>query len=629
MAMTAKNANMPFRFRIVSPRVVLRVLAFFTLSFVFTGTAWLLYQTPRRQAPIAMPHDFKAPQAKAHPIDYLMKKADATLSILMTKETKDIAAAADAYRRRRGRHPPPGFAEWFQFASDHDALIIESFFDQIYHDLTPFWGLEAKRIRRLAKHFPTTISVRDGNARKTTDHEQEWMDIWHNMTATIQKWLPDVDIPINIMNESRVVVPWENISEYVQTERASRELLPRSKVLNRLSSLSSLDADPDEAIETNFTASNAYWDTARVGCAPDSPAGNVSAARDFSGPPPIPSGLPRHSFEGYVQNWTAIKDPCQHPSLRESHGTFVEPVSVSTTNSLFPMFGGSKLPMNNDILIPPAIYWSDDPQFTIVDQGKPWEKRTNQMLWRGNASGGRNRDSNWTRFHRHRFVAMTNGTAVQVAERNPNGAGRGKNFILQSYKTYHLAATQYMDLGTWLNRIADVGFTNLECYPGTGSPLCPYTDDYFKITKQMSLEGQFGYKFLPDVDENSFSGRYRSLLASSSLPIKATIYSEWHDSRLIPWVHFVPMDNSFVDIYGILDYFVGTGVDFKANDGQVVTVGAHDESAKKIAMAGKEWAEKVLRKEDMLIYLFRLLIEYARICDDDREKLGFVDDLKE
>jgi hypothetical protein len=90
----------------------------------------------------------------------------------------------------------------------------------------------------------------------------------------------------------------------------------------------------------------------------------------------------------------------------------------------------------------------------------------------------------------------------------------------------------------------------------------------------------------------------------------------------VPWLHFVPIDNSFLDVYGILDYFLGTG-----DDGVAVLKGAHDDAARKIAEEGREWADTVLRKEDMRVYMLRLLLEYARLCDDDREKLGFVGDL--
>lgn len=48
----------------------------------------------------------------------------------------------------------------------------------------------------------------------------------------------------------------------------------------------------------------------------------------------------------------------------------------------------------------------------------------------------------------------------------------------------------------------------------------------------------------------------------------------------------------------------------------------HDKQGKYIAEAGREWANKVLRKEDMEIYMFRLLLEYGRITDDNRDELG-------
>lgn len=222
---------------------------------------------------------------------------------------------------------------------------------------------------------------------------------------------------------------------------------------------------------------------------------------------------------------------------------------------------------------------------------------------------------------------MAYDRAVQLAEKTANGVG--PNFELQSYTKYRMTATQYMDLGTWLNSNSEVAFVNLICFPGTGDEHCPYTKPYYTIKPVMSMREQYAYKFLPDIDGNSFSGRYRGFLRSTSLPIKATIYSEWHDSRLVPWLHFVPMDNSFVDIYGILDYFIGTGIAQHVEGSETPIVeGAHDEQAKKIADAGKEWAERVLRKEDMQVYVMRLFLEYARICDDLRERLGFVDDLR-
>ncbi|KAF2714324.1 glycosyltransferase family 90 protein [Pleomassaria siparia CBS 279.74] len=627
--------------QLLSPRTSIRALGCFALFFVLAGTLWLWDAKPQRRmgmktgtgtAPIAAPPSatYEEPHPVAHPIDYLMKKAYGTHRVLLGKQTTDLSSTAKAYRKRRGRHPPPGFDKWFQYAKKHNAIIVEDFFDQIYHDLNPFWGVEAKGIREQSKHFPHVISVRNGKLTVKTDIERDWMKLWKDLVQKIKGFLPDVDIPVNMMDESRVIVPWSDIDRYVQAERKSRGTPPVKAVVKKLTGLKAFDQDKTTPAEPPWITQGKFWDIARVGCAPDSPARNLAAVDDFKGPPPIPVGFPLGSFEGYVANWTTTKDPCQQPDLRESHGTFVEPISLKTTNKLVPIFGGSKLPMNNDILIPPAMYWSKDPLYSGGENhGGPWESKKDVVIWRGGANGGRNRVNNWTRFHRHRFVSMLNGTAVQGAETNTTGPGQGPNFSLQSYRTYHLTATRYTDLGSWLAHNTDVAMVNLICFPGTQDNKCPYTDPYYEVKPSMQMAEQYRYKYLPDIDGNSFSGRYRSFLLSTSLPIKATIYSEWHDSRLTPWLHFVPMENSFIDVYGILDYFIGTGVNFKTKNGTVVVEGAHDEEARTIALEGKQWAEKVLRKEDMLIYVMRLLMEFARVSDDNREKVGFVEDLSE
>ena len=48
-------------------------------------------------------------------------------------------------------------------------------------------------------------------------------------------------------------------------------------------------------------------------------------------------------------------------------------------------------------------------------------------------------------------------------------------------------------------------------------------------------------------------------------------------------------------------------------------------AGEEIAEAGRVWAEKVLRKEDMEIYMFRLLLEWGRLTDDRRDEIGYMD----
>jgi hypothetical protein len=88
------------------------------------------------------------------------------------------------------------------------------------------------------------------------------------------------------------------------------------------------------------------------------------------------------------------------------------------------------------------------------------------------------------------------------------------------------------------------------------------------------------------------------------------------------------MDNRFSDFYGIMEYFGGFNGAEGGLAGAKETVEDHDAAAEKIATEGREWANKVLRKDDMAIYVLRLLLEYARLTDDKRDQLGYVDDLK-
>lgn len=58
--------------------------------------------------------------------------------------------------------------------------------------------------------------------------------------------------------------------------------------------------------------------------------------------------------------------------------------------------------------------------------------------------------------------------------------------------------------------------------------------------------------------------------------------------------------------------------------GRKLGMRGNTEAGEEIADAGREWAGRVLRKEDMEIYMFRLLLEWGRLTDDRREVIGFV-----
>jgi hypothetical protein len=151
---------------------------------------------------------------------------------------------------------------------------------------------------------------------------------------------------------------------------------------------------------------------------------------------------------------------------------------------------------------------------------------------------------------------MVNGSEVRKAE---SWEKLPVNFELPS-RFYDIKAARNGHLGDWLQTFSDVAFVEPNCFPKEAERdgYCEYIGNSQVSVLGMRMDEQFRSKFLPDIDGNSFSGRYRNFLQSSSVPVKATIFKEWHDSRIIPWKHFVPMDNRFQDIYGIMEYFQTT-----------------------------------------------------------------------
>lgn len=402
-----------------------------------------------------------------HPISQLIRSAHATFSTLLDQESHNLADAAAAYRARRGRHPPPGFERWFKEAKKRKAVVVESFFDRIHHDTTPFWALDPPELRRQAHSAPQVIRVRGGNATFETDNPNRppFIQLWAALVAEMAPYLPDLDMPVNVMDESRLLVPWEKIERYVAVESKSRQtaLFPPEEAETEHTTYEQLDAHP-AAFKPRWITSeaNRYWDHLRATCPPDSPARKVSSLKRFDGPIgelyPLPASP--YMYGGFVRNVTAATDACSQPHLRGMHGTFVESVSMSTSHDLLPMFGGCKLTRNNEMLLPGAMYLTDDPFYEGgTDESVPWARKKEGLVWRGVASGGRNRPDNWWHLHRHRFVQLLNGSVVKKIETGDQAAAPTFRLPPQETAYREIAAAKKPggSIGLWLETISNVG----------------------------------------------------------------------------------------------------------------------------------------------------------------------------
>ena len=118
----------------------------------------------------------------------------------------------------------------------------------------------------------------------------------------------------------------------------------------------------------------------------------------------------------------------------------------------------------------------------------------------------------------------------------------------------------------------------------------------------------YAYKFLFDVDGMGRTQRYYRLLGSRSTVFKQTMYQEWHDDRIVPWVHYVPVSLGMRELPELLNFMA------KDQRGQAI--------AKDIAEAGREWQQTALREVDMDLAFLRIMLEYARLTSDERDQSG-------
>lgn len=203
--------------------------------------------------------------ARTHPIDLRIKAAEKEFEEKLSRESKSLEAAAAAYRKRRGRHPPPGFKEWYEFATENKAIMVEDFWDQIYHDLEPFWAKKPSRTRKDAWDFEMRINIRDHNA--TTTSNWFWTKIWKSLIEEIVHLLPDMDIALNAMDEPRIIAPWEDIDEFMTAAHKTRSMKDPADVISTWGKLPPVDQDPAASVPK----SERGWDRNSMHLLVDSP----------------------------------------------------------------------------------------------------------------------------------------------------------------------------------------------------------------------------------------------------------------------------------------------------------------------------------------------------------------------
>lgn len=565
-----------------------QLVTFISICAFIGVTLYLLReQGPPKPLDAPSPELTKAlpPSTEAsHPIYQLITKAEKKFEDLKFRQSGTLAKAVEEYRRRYKLPPPPNFDKWYEFATQRGVELIDEY-DTIYDSLLPFWGLPPSVIRGRAREslgFDNALLgliIRDG-AVISAAGGSEWQQISTvGMVKDFVQYLPDMDLPFNVHDEPRVVVPYDDLSRLVVA--AKDKTMPvafNNRAPRNIWSPRPADVDdgtrPNEVKLTRFNrfAHQPTWTNSRMSCSPDSP----SRALDESIEDDV-SGF-SYSELGFVANKTAFSDICMRPSLKERHGFFNRPNAFNIVHDLFPVFSQSKISSFQDILYPSPWYWSNKVAYDESNDYS-WEKKRNKLYWRGSTTGGFSRDGGWRRQHRQLFVEKINALDNTKVMKNISTSDAAE------WRSEEVPRTDYKDL-------FDVKFAHVgQCDPGD----CDAQREYFEIVKPDKQRDAWQYKYLLDIDGNAFSGRFYAFLKSMSLVYKMAVFREWHEEWLKPWIHYVPLSLKGDEYVESLRYFNDEA------DGKV--------QATKLAVQGREWAGKVLRNEDFQAWLFRLLLE--------------------
>lgn len=561
-----------------------------------------------------------------HPIDLLIYDAARHHSayVNQTSASTTLNEAVANYKERYNRYPPPGFEHWYEYATARNSVVIDDF-DSIHRDLLPFNAVSPETIReRTFKltsnpwHDAAGVSIRNGKADVSPNvvATHRWMiDGLVEMISKFSEHLPDMDLAFNLNDECRVAVPYEQIEPMRRSSRGIgiSDDVPRNEFsTERGEQWKTVPEEAnDERVLKEMSWQRTFYDFGSIGCPPRSPARKTRA---WNLGRLCTSCVFPQSLGAFLGNWSTAADICHQPDLANLHGIYLSPAAFKASHELYPIFSQSKTHGFNDILYPSAWNYLDKARYepTPEHPDPAWYETNNTLFWRGATSEGVSQGfGQWRGMARQRFVHMANEPLNESSTAPPQPL-----LVPKSEHRLAYAKVPTKDLMTVLSTDIHIVDTIARCdgrdcpqQAAEFSPLVPPTD----------FQDHWRYRYLLDLDGAGFSGRFLPFLASHSLPFKAGIFREWWDDRVTPWEHFVPLDIRGQGFWATLAYFAGIKGEIR---GRFVEVEGHDVAGERIAERGREWAGKVLRKEDMEIYFFRLLLEWGRLTDDARDSLG-------
>jgi hypothetical protein len=570
----------------------MRRFLFYTLS---TATAFIIlhFWLPIAPLSIATTYEKAAPdpsilldQGSVHPVQQLWRRAEHDFVSCNASQSKSLSEAVAEYRRRYDRSPPPHFDVWYKFAVSRDIHLIDEY-DTIHKSLRLFWSVPPQELRAraawLLEHRGDLslmgVTIRDGSVLVLGSGQGGYQDIaTQEMIEKFSEWLPDMDLVFNVNDEPRVLVPWEDIMRMEDiADNYPRDVqVHLQDFTGTNSTIKSTVAFRDDIQFTRLDQQSA-WPQVKYACPIGTPArALINNSMDYA---------VTYQFQGleFVTNVDLQSDICQRPSLRNTIGLLASPNALSTTSELVPIFSPSKLSSFADILYPSPYYYAEKVKYdTHTEDEAPWEHRKAQLFWHGATSGGYSSTGQWRSLLRQAVVSKLTlpslGETVKVLQKS-----NSSQLWEVMEEDASRASERYDVLFTEIKQCSPQDYVNMVQHFGR-HPLTAQSDTW-------------KYKYLLGMDGNGLSGRFPSSLASGSLVMKVAFFHEWWTDRMFPWRDYVPLAETVDEVPELLRYFE------KEHEGRQL--------ARIIAENGRQAANGRFRKEDMEVYTFRLLLEYA------------------
>ncbi|KXN85629.1 Choline dehydrogenase, mitochondrial [Leucoagaricus sp. SymC.cos] len=324
-----------------------------------------------------------------HPMYELIREAERKWDDKLQRASKTLVDAVREYRRRYKRDPPKGFDLWWEYAVEHSVQLPDEY-DQIFHDLEPFWGLEPSDLFDIqteleAKKDTYTIGKEKGG---------------------------HVDVLTYAFTEGKYDQLIAGSRKILELLREIDHLLPEFRMTisphdgpNRLSDWDVKRATLEAAAARTHIEREALPKVNSHGwiyaCPPTSLARRIPINLDQPPPPPT-----RKTF---IHDHKKTMDPCIHPDHFHHHGQFLSHNEGPWPQTVMvPEFSYCTTTLHHNIRIPVPYGWVQD--VTPRDEDPDFdEKSEERLLWRGSNTGMFHASkTRWQNSQRDFLVRFTN-----------------------------------------------------------------------------------------------------------------------------------------------------------------------------------------------------------------------------